>query len=105
MLLIPASCGKKGDPFLPQKSTNIRVVDLKGAWQEGYIELKGGIPASSGPGSPVTGSRVYYAIYPVDEARDGCPIDQGFHASGRSGSGRSVLLQNPGCREGQYLLF
>jgi len=84
MLLIPASCGVKGDPFLPQEITNVRVADLKGAWQEGYIELKGGIPDSSGPDSTVTGSRVHYAIYPVAEPPcDGCPIEfQGFHTYG-----------------------
>jgi predicted small lipoprotein YifL len=84
MLMIPASCGKKGDLFLPQKSTNARVVDLKGAWQEGYIELKGSVQAPSGPDSAVTGSRVYYAVYPVAEPPcDGCPIEyQGFHTYG-----------------------
>ena len=84
MVLILSSCGVKGDPFLAQKSTNIRVVDLKGVWQEGYIELKGGIPDSSGPDSMVTGSRIYYAIYPVAEPPcDGCPIEfQGFYTYG-----------------------
>ncbi len=84
MLLSSPSCGKKGDPFLPQTSTNIRVVDLKGEWQEGYIELKGGVQDSSGPDSTVTGSQVRYAIYPVAEPPcDGCPIDyQGFYTYG-----------------------
>ena len=81
MLLIAPSCGKKGDPFLPQKSTSARVVNLQGAWQGGYIELKGGIAE---PDSGVTGSRVHYAIYPVDEPPcDGCPVEfQGFHTFG-----------------------
>ena len=84
MLLISPSCGRKGAPFLPQKSTNARVVDLKGTWQGGYIELKGVIVDSADPDSEVTGSRVHYAIYPVAEPPcDGCPIEfQGFHTYG-----------------------
>ena len=84
MLLIPLSCGVKGKPFLSQKSTNARVVDLKGTWQGGYIELKGGVADSSGPDSAITGSRVHYAVYLVAEPPcDGCPIEyQGFHTYG-----------------------
>ena len=84
MLLITPSCGKKGDPFLPQISITARVVDLKGAWQEGYIELKGRVQFNSEPDSTVTGSRVHYAVYPVAEPPcDGCPIKyQGVHAYG-----------------------
>lgn len=108
MLLIPASCGKKGDPFLPQKSTNARVVDLNGAWQEGYIELKGSVQAPSGPDSTVTGSRVYYAVYPVAEAPcDGCPIEyQGFHTYGPEvvREGR-FLCKIPGAVKGNIYYF
>jgi len=83
-LLISASCGKKGDPFLPQESTNARVDNLKGEWQGGYIELRGSVADSSGPDSTITGARVHYAVYPLDEAPcDGCPIEyQGFHTFG-----------------------
>jgi len=84
ILLIPASCGRKGDPYLPQKSTSARVVDLKGAWQGGYIELKGGIADPAETDSTVSGARVHYAIYPVsDPPCDGCPIEfQGYHTYG-----------------------
>ena len=84
MLLIPASCGVKTKPSLPQKSTNARVVDLKGAWQGGYVELKGSVSGSSVPDPEVTGARVHYAVYPVaDPPCDGCPIEfQGFHTYG-----------------------
>jgi hypothetical protein len=84
MLLIPSSCGRKGAPFLPQEGTNARVVDLRGAWQEGYIDLRGNIRGASDAESTVTGARVNYAIYPVDEAPcDGCPIDfTGVHTFG-----------------------
>jgi len=83
--LIAPSCGKKGDPFLARKSTNIKVVDLKGAWQGDYIELMGGVSDSAGTAdTAVTGSRVHYAIYPAAEPPcDGCPIAfQGFHTYG-----------------------
>lgn len=84
LLLISPSCGRKGDPFLPQRSTKARVADLKGAWQGGYVELKGVIVDSADPGSEVTGARVHYAIFPAGDAPcDGCPIEfQGFHTYG-----------------------
>ena len=84
MLLIPASCGRKMNPSLPQKSTSARVVDLKGAWQGGYIELKGGVADPAETDSTVSGARVHYAIYPVsDPPCDGCPIEfQGYHTYG-----------------------
>ena len=108
MLLIPASCGRKGDPFLPQQSTNVRVVDLKGAWQGGYIELKGGVVDSSGPDSTIGGSRVYYAVYPADDAPcDGCPIEyQGFHTYGPEAvqEGR-FFCRIPGAVKGNVYYF
>lgn len=108
MLLISPSCGRKGEPFLPQKSTNARVVDLKGAWQGGYIELKGVIVDSADPDSEVTGSRVHYAIYPVAEPPcDGCPIEfQGFHTYGREvvREGR-FFCKIPGALRGNIYYF
>jgi len=105
LLLSPASCGRKGDPFLPQTSTNARVVDLKGVWQGGYIELKGGI---ADPDSRVNGSRVHYAIYPVAEPPcDGCPIEfQGFHTYGSESvqEGR-FFCKIPGAVKGNVYYF
>jgi predicted small lipoprotein YifL len=105
MLLIPASCGRKGDPFLPQKSTNARVVDLEGAWQGGYIELKGGIADFD---STVTGARVHYAVYPVAESPcDGCPIEfQGFHSYGTEVIREDrFLCKIPGALRGNVYYF
>jgi hypothetical protein len=84
MVLILPSCGRKTNPFLPQEGTNAKVVDLLGAWHEGYIELKGNIRDVSETESTVTGAHVNYAIYPVDEPPcDGCPIEfKGFHTFG-----------------------
>jgi hypothetical protein len=83
-LLILPSCGRKTAPFLSQKSTTAKVVGLKGAWQGGYIELKGEVAGREPPDPSITGSRVHYAIYPLAEPPcDGCPIEfQGFHTYG-----------------------
>ena len=108
MLLIPASCGKKTNPTLPQKSTNAKVVDLKGAWQGGYVELKGSVSGSSGPDSAATGARVHYAVYPEsDPPCDGCPIEfQGFHTYGSEviREGR-FFCKVPGALKGNIYYF
>ena len=108
MLLIPASCGKKANPTLPQKSTNAKVVDLKGAWQGGYVELKGSVSGSSGPDSAATGARVHYAVYPQsDPPCDGCPIEfQGFHTYGTEAvqEGR-FFCKIPGALKGNIYFF
>jgi hypothetical protein len=81
------------------------VVDLRGAWQGGYIELKGGI-ADRDPA--VSGSRVHYAIYPVEEPPcDGCPIEfQGFHTFGTESvqEGR-FFCKIPGAVKGNLYYF
>jgi len=108
MLLISLSCGRKGDPFLPQKSTNARVVDLKGVWQGGYIELKGGIADPAGTDSTATGARVHYAIYPVSEPPcDGCPIEfQGYYTFGiESVREGSFFCKIPGAVTGNIYYF
>jgi hypothetical protein len=108
MLLISPSCGRKANPFLPHKSTNARVVDLKGAWQDGYVELKGVIVDSADPELEVTGSRVHYAIYPAAEPPcDGCPIEfQGFHTYGTESvrEGR-FFCKIPGAVKGNIYYF
>jgi len=108
LLLITPSCGKKGDPFLPQKSTNARVMDLKGSWQAGYIELTGSVQDPSGQESTVTGSRIQYAVYPVAEPPcDGCPIEyQGFYTYGSEvvREGR-FFCKIPGALKGNLYYF
>jgi hypothetical protein len=108
MLLISASCGRKGDPFLPQESTNARVDNLSGVWQGGYIELNGSVVGSSDPDSTITGARVYYAVYPVAESPcDGCPIDyQGFHTFGSEAVQQSrFFCKIPGAVKGNIYFF
>jgi len=108
LFLITPSCGKKGDPFLPQKSINARVVDLKGAWQAGYIELTGSVQSPSGQESTVAGSRIQYAVYPVAEAPcDGCPIEyQGVHTYGPEVVRKDrFLCRIPGALKGNLYYF
>ena len=109
MALIGPSCGKKGDPFLARKSTSLRVVDLKAAWQGDYIELKGGVSDSPGTaGRAVTGSRIHYAIYPAAEPPcDGCPIAfQGFHTYGPEVVQENrFLCKIPGALRGNIYYF
>jgi hypothetical protein len=107
-LLILPSCGRKADPFLPQESTNAKVADLSGAWQEGYIELKGNIRDVSETESTVTGAHVNYGIYPVDEPPcDGCPIEfRGFHTFGSEAVDKGQFsCRIPGAVRGNIYYF
>lgn len=108
LLLITSSCGKKGAPFLPQKTINARVVDLKGTWQAGYIELTGNVQDPSGQELAVTGSWIQYAVYPVAEPPcDGCPIEpQGFYTYGTESvrEGR-FFCRIPGALKGNLYYF
>jgi hypothetical protein len=74
------ACGKKGDPFLPQKEISAKVSDLKGERENGDILLKGKISAPQA----LEGARVYYAQYPLENTPcEGCPIEyQGYHGFG-----------------------
>ena len=78
--MVTVSCGKKGDPFLPQKEISARVTDLQGKREEGKFLLRGKV---LGP-KEVEGARVYYAQYPLEKGPcEGCPIEyQGHHAFG-----------------------
>jgi hypothetical protein len=75
MVLVMPSCGKKGPPFLPKKSFDVRVRDLRGEGKEGSAFLKGQVVGGEEK-DRVQGARVDYAQYPVDEPPcDGCPIE------------------------------
>ena len=78
--MVTLSCGKKGDPFLPQKEISAKVTDLQGEREKGDILLRGKI---RGP-KEVEGARVYYAQYPIEKPPcEGCPIEyQGHQAYG-----------------------
>jgi predicted small lipoprotein YifL len=71
-------CGKKGDPFLPQKEVSAKVINLRGEWEKGNILLRGEISARN----EVAGARVYYAQYPLENPPcEGCPIEYQGHQS------------------------
>lgn len=76
LLIIPA-CGKKGPPTLPVRSVSARVVDLKGERIGNDIVLEGNVTGLGGQGqqSSVTGVRVYYAQFPLEnQPCVDCPI-------------------------------
>jgi len=71
-------CGKKGDPFLPQKEVSAKVTDLRGEREKGNILLRGEISARK----EVEGARVYYARYSLENPPcEGCPIEYQGHQS------------------------
>ena len=78
-ILVPTlACGKKGDPFLPQKEVSAKVTDLRGEREKGNILLKGEIRGPKG----VQGARVYYAQFPLEDPPcEGCPIEYQGHQS------------------------
>lgn len=80
ILTATLGCGKKGDPFLPQKEVSAKVTDLRVEREKGNIFLKGQISAPK----EVEGARVYYAQYPLENPPcEGCPIEyQGHHSFG-----------------------
>ena len=79
LILVLLACGKKGPPFLPDRSMALRIEDLKGEWQGENAVLKGRIVAPSGREEAlqdVTGYRVYHAWYPLERPPcDGCPVE------------------------------
>lgn len=104
VLMVTVSCGKKGDPFLPQKEISARVTDLKGKREKGDILLEGKI---LGP-KEVKGARVYYAQYPLEKTPcEGCPIEyQGYQAYGADVfEGEGFLCRIPVKDQGQVYFF
>lgn len=86
-LMIAASCGKKGAPFIPQKAFALSVTNLQGERGKGYFHLTGNIPGadhSKDAGTSIKGCRVYYAEYAMDNPPCAdCPIEyQGYDAFG-----------------------
>lgn len=78
ILLGGYSCGKKAPPFLPEKTFNVRVSDLRGKCEGDSILLKAKISALNGAemnAIQVKGARVYYAGYPLkNQPCEGCPL-------------------------------
>ena len=77
-LVATLACGKKGDPFLPQKEVSAKVTDLRGEREAGNILLRGEISGPKG----VQGAKVYYAQFPLEDPPcEGCPIEYQGHRS------------------------
>ena len=45
-LVIAASCGKKGAPFISQKAFHLSVTNLQVEWAKGYFHLTGDLQGS-----------------------------------------------------------
>lgn len=84
LLFALLACGKKGAPFLPQKTFGAKVADLSVDQKESSVLLSGNVVFADDRSSGVTGSRVYFAQYPSESPPcDGCPIEyQGYRAFG-----------------------
>ncbi len=108
LLLTLPSCGKKGDPFLPQKGFDARVTDLEGDARESLIVLKGNILYPANGKDPVRGCRVFYAQYPSESPPcEGCPIEyQGYHPFGPEViQGKRLLCSIPGIARNEIYFF
>ncbi len=110
-LVITASCGKKGPPFIPQRTFDLSVTNLQGQWVEGYFLLTGDIPDldhGNGGGRSITGCRVHYAEYPVNHPPCAdCPIAyQGYHGFGPEVvTAEGFSCQIPGKTKGRIHFF
>jgi len=101
-------CGKKGPPFVPQKSFGWSVQELKAEWADGYFQLRGGLPQPDKAEQMVAGCRVHYGEYPLDKAPcETCPIEfHGYHGFGSEVvSGGSFLCKVPGKKRGHVYYF
>jgi predicted small lipoprotein YifL len=80
ILVATLACGKKGDPFLPQKEVSAKVTDLRGEREKGNILLRGEIRDPR----DVQGARVYSAQFSLEDPPcEGCPIEyQGYQSFG-----------------------
>ena len=79
ILVLLSGCGLKRSLSLPQKTIPLHVVGLSGQWKDGAAFLTGKITGGKGgDGSlyAVTGGRVLYAWYPLENPPcEGCPMD------------------------------
>ncbi len=77
LLIFFVGCGRKSPPFLSgQKKVTVGVDQLQGDWMKQSLVLKGLIRGDKPSRSLITGCRVYYVWYPLDQPPcEGCPID------------------------------
>ncbi len=81
VFIIPAACGKKGPPFLPEMEIPYRVELLTAEWKHEAFLLKGAVDDTLGREknvSNIAGCRVYHACYSLDDPPcEECPINYG----------------------------
>jgi hypothetical protein len=111
VILWAPACGKKGDPFIPEKTIHFYVDDLQGEWQEGFVLLKGVIRSEKKAGAPasmIRGCRVHYGQYSIENPPcPGCPVMfRGYHEFGEEvvSDGR-FSCKVPGKLKGQIYFF
>ena len=77
ILMLFSGCGVKGSPFLTeQKVLTVKVDQLEGAWDDKSLVLKGLVQGDNDSLSLITGCRVYYVWYSLDQPPcEGCPIE------------------------------
>jgi len=108
LLVAAAGCGKKGPPFLPGKSFDVQVSALKAQWDGSYFLLSGRISDTEKAKETVSGCRVYFGRYPLENPPcETCPVE--FH--GYHGFGPEVIQEDgffcrvPGKMKGEVYFF
>ena len=75
-VLCYGACGKKGPPFIPEKSFPLRVEALKGIAENGSVILTGVVPGAEAGSLDVAGCTIYHSRYSLDAPPcDGCPVN------------------------------
>jgi hypothetical protein len=84
LLLAASGCGKKGPPFLPEKSFHVQVSALRAEWDGNYFLLSGRLSQPEKARETVSGCRVHFGAYPLDDPPcETCPVEfHGYHAFG-----------------------
>ena len=108
LLVVAAGCGKKGPPFLPEKSFHVQVSDLKAEWDGNTFLLSGRLNRPEKAGENVSGCRVYFGQYPLEDPPcETCPVEfHGYHGFGPEViQGDGFFCRVPGKMKGQVYFF
>ncbi|MEW6669945.1 MAG: hypothetical protein AB1512_32445 [Thermodesulfobacteriota bacterium] len=108
LLVMAGGCGKKGPPFLPEKSFHVQVSGLKAEWDGNYFLLSGRLSQPERARGNVSGSRVYFGRYPLaDPPCETCPVEfHGYHGFGLEViQGDEFFCRVPGKMKGHVYFF
>jgi hypothetical protein len=74
--LVQGACGKKGPPFIPEKTFPLKVEALKGSHDNaGKLILEGMVRRGKASSEEISGCTVYHVVYPLDDPPcEGCPV-------------------------------